>query len=154
MLLGDSMEPLEAYIPADVPDELIEDFLHNLKSATSGTGRMNLFACDQKIEHLNADFFDGGAKIPLSSNNPLHLFEIGSISHKKGKLGVLAGQFGLISRYARDFPEIPYLVKLNSKTNLVKASQGDPTSMAMWDVDDVFTLINNGIKDPARWPGP
>ena len=37
MLLGDSMEPLEAYIPADVPDELIEDFLHNLKSATSGT---------------------------------------------------------------------------------------------------------------------
>ena len=133
-------------IPADVPDDMVNTYVENMNAATCGTGRMNLFACDQKIEHLNADFFDGGDKIPLSSNNPLHLFEIGSISHKQGKLGVLAGQFGLISRYARNFPEIPYLVKMNSKTNLVKASQGDPTSLAMWDVDDVFTLINNGIN--------
>ena len=47
------MEPIEAYIPADVPEELVDDFLQNLMAATSGTGRMNLFACDQKIEHLN-----------------------------------------------------------------------------------------------------
>ena len=32
---------------------------------------MNLFACDQKIEHLNDDFYDGGKTIPLSSNDPV-----------------------------------------------------------------------------------
>ena len=133
-------------VPADVPDDMVKSYVENMNAATCGTGRMNLFACDQKIEHLNADFYDGGNQIPLSSNDPKHLFEIGALSHSQGKLGVLAGQFGLISRYARDYPDLPYLVKLNSKTNLVKASQGDPTSLAMWDIDDVFTLINNGIN--------
>ena len=54
-------------VPADVPDELIDTFIDNMNAATAGTGRMNLFACDQKIEHLNDDFYDGGEKIPLSS---------------------------------------------------------------------------------------
>jgi DhnA family fructose-bisphosphate aldolase class Ia len=45
-----------------------------------------------------------------------------------------------------DDPEVPYLVKLNSKSHMVKTSQRDPISMAMWDIDDVFTLINNGIN--------
>ena len=31
-----------------------------MDAATAGTGKMNLFACDQKIEHLNDDFYDGG----------------------------------------------------------------------------------------------
>ena len=52
-------------VPADVPDELIETFIDNMDAATCGTGKMNLFACDQKIEHLNDDFYDGGNKIPL-----------------------------------------------------------------------------------------
>ncbi len=140
------MEPLEAYIPADVPDELIEDFLENLKAATCGTGRMNLFACDQKIEHLNDDFYDGGQKIPLTSNDPKHLFEIGFKAHEEGTLGVLAGQYGLISRYARDYPEIPYLVKMNSKSHLVKTAQREPISMAMCTMDDVNNLILNDIN--------
>ena len=83
-----------------------------MDAATAGTGKMNLFACDQKIEHLNDDFYDGGNEIPLSSNNPAHLFEIGNRCHKEGTIGVLAGQLGLISHYARDYPDIPYLVKL------------------------------------------
>ena len=33
------MEPIEAYIPADVPEELVDDFLQNLMAATNGTGR-------------------------------------------------------------------------------------------------------------------
>ncbi len=140
------MEPLEAYIPADVPDELIEDFLENLNAATSGTGRMNLFACDQKIEHLNDDFYDGGKKIPLSSNNPKHLFEIGARAHEEGTIGVLAGQYGLISRYARDYPEIPYLIKMNSKSHLVKTAQREPISTAMCTMDDINNLKLNGIN--------
>ena len=43
---------------------------------------MNLFACDQKIEHLNDDFYGEG--IPLSSNDPAHLFEIGDLSFAEG----------------------------------------------------------------------
>ena len=134
------------HVPADVPDELIETFIANMDAATCGTGKMNLFACDQKIEHLNDDFYDGGDKIPLSSNDPAHLFEIGARSHEQGTIGVLAGQLGLISQYARDYPDIPYLVKLNSKSHLIGTSQRDPVSQAMWDLDDVMALAHNEIN--------
>ena len=79
-------------VPGDVPDDLVETYLDNLMAATCGTGAMNLFACDQKIEHLNDDFYDGGVKIPLSSNDPGHLFEIGARAHGEGTVGVLAAQ--------------------------------------------------------------
>ena len=72
------------HVPADVPDELIETFIQNMDAATAGTGKMNLFACDQKIEHLNDDFYDGGNEIPLSSNDPAHLFEIGHRVSQRG----------------------------------------------------------------------
>ena len=134
------------HVPADVPDELIETFIDNMDAATCGTGKMNLFACDQKIEHLNDDFYDGGNTIPLTSNDPEHLFAIGQKCHEQGTIGVLAGQLGLISHYARDYPEIPYLVKLNSKSHLVKTKQRDPISQALWDMDDVMSLVHNGIN--------
>jgi DhnA family fructose-bisphosphate aldolase class Ia len=134
------------HVPADVPDELIETFIDNMDAATCGTGKMNLFACDQKIEHLNDDFYDGGNKIPLSSNDPEHLFEIGAKAHAEGTIGVLAGQLGLISQYARDYPDLPYLVKLNSKSHMVGTSQRDPVSQALWDLDDVASLLHNGIN--------
>jgi len=137
---------MDVSVPADVPDELIETYLDNMRAATNGTGSMNLFACDQKIEHLNDDFYDGGKNIPLSSNDPKHLFEIGARAHQEGTIGVLAGQLGLISMYARDFPEIPYLVKLNSKSHVVKTKQRDPISQSMWDMDDVMSLVHNGIN--------
>ena len=117
-----------------------------MDAATAGTGKMNLFACDQKIEHLNDDFYDGGNEIPLSSNEPAHLFEIGNRCYQEGTIGVLAGQLGLISHYARDYPDIPYLVKLNSKSHMVKTSQRDPVSQALWDMDDVMSLVHNGIN--------
>ena len=137
---------MDVVVPMDVPEEMVESWLENMAAATCNTGRMNLFACDQKIEHLNDDFFDGGVKIPLSSNNPEHLFEIGARAHAEGTIGVLAGQLGLISRYAMDAIDVPYLVKMNSKSHLVKKGQRDPISMAMWDIDDVFSLINNGVN--------
>jgi len=133
-------------VPADVPNELVETFIQNMDAATAGTGKMNLFACDQKIEHLNDDFYDGGNKIPPTSNDPAHLFKIGQRCHQDGTLGVLAGQLGLISHYARDYPDVPYLVKLNSKSNLVKVDQRDPVSQALWDMDDVMSLVHNGIN--------
>lgn len=136
----------EYHVPADVPDELIETFIVNMDAATCGTGKMNLFACDQKIEHLNDDFYDGGESIPSTSNDPGHLFEIGARGCEEGTIGVLAGQLGLISHYARDYPNIPYLVKLNSKSHMVNVTQRDPISQALWDMDDVMSLIHNGIN--------
>ena len=136
----------EIHVPADVPNELMETYIDNMKAATAGTGLMNLFACDQKIEHLNDDFYDGGATIPLSSNDPGHLFEIGARTHSEQTLGVLAGQLGLISQYARDYPDLPYLVKLNSKSHMVKTSQRDQISQALWDMDDVMSLVHNGVN--------
>jgi len=124
----------------------METYIDNMMAATAGTGSMNLFACDQKIEHLNDDFYDGDSKIPLSSNDPGHLFEIGAKTHAQQTLGVLAGQLGLISQYARDYPDLPYLVKLNSKSHMVKTSQRDPISQALWDMDDVMSLVHNGIN--------
>ena len=136
----------QIHVPADVPNELRETYIDNMMAATAGTGSMNLFACDQKIEHLNDDFYDGDDKIPLSSNNPAHLFEIGAHAQGDGTLGVLAGQLGLISQYARDYPDLPYLVKLNSKSHMVKTDQRDPISQALWDMDDVMSLVHNGIN--------
>ena len=38
------------------------------------------------------------------------------------------------------------LVKLNSKSHLVKTAQRDPISQALWDMDDVMSLVHNGIN--------
>ena len=81
-----------------------------------------LMAGDQKVEHLNGDFY--GPNIAPDDADPEHLFRIAS----QVRIGAFATQLGLIARYGMDYPEVPYLVKLNSKTNLVKTEQQDPVS--------------------------
>ena len=44
-------------VPADVMPESRDEYIENFMKATRGTGRLMLFACDQKIEHLNKDFY-------------------------------------------------------------------------------------------------
>jgi class I fructose-bisphosphate aldolase len=127
-------------VPADVPAAMRDTYIENHMKATRGTGRLMLFACDQKIEHLNDDFFGDG--IAEDDASPLHLFEIGS----KGTIGILAGQRGLIAQYAADFPHINYLVKMNSKTHLVKTSQEDPHSPQLHGLESVLDLIENGVN--------
>ena len=77
-------------VPADVMPESRDEYIENYLKATQGTGRLMLFACDQKMEHLNGDFYGEG--IDPSDNDPEHLFQIGA----QGVCGVLAGQRGLI----------------------------------------------------------
>jgi class I fructose-bisphosphate aldolase len=127
-------------VPADVMPEARETYIDNYLAATRGTGRLMLFACDQKIEHLNADFVGEG--IDPSDGDPEHLFQIGS----QGVCGVLAGQRGLIAQYAADYPEINYLVKMNSKTNLVKTAQDDPYSPQLCDLDHVLNMRDAGTN--------
>jgi fructose-bisphosphate aldolase/6-deoxy-5-ketofructose 1-phosphate synthase len=125
------------YIPLDVPNDVLNEYLSNYEEITLGSDRLMLFAGDQKIEHLNDDFYGQG--IAADDADPEHLFKIAS----QAEIGVFATQMGLISMYANDYPDIPYLVKLNSKTNLVKSAQQDPVSTQMIDVRQVVEFKKN-----------
>jgi len=86
----------EVRVPADVLPEMRDEYITNYMKATRETGRLMLFACDQKVEHLNKDFYGEG--IDIADADPQHLFEIG----KNGVCGVVAGQRGLVAAYAHD----------------------------------------------------
>lgn len=125
---------LNINVPVDVPTEHHAHYIDNMSAVTHNTGNLMLFACDQKMEHLNDDFY--GANIPADANSPERLFTIAS----KGRIGAFATQLGLIARYGAQYPDINYIVKLNGKTNLVKTEQKEPISRALWTVDDVLTF--------------
>ena len=128
-------------VPLSVPQEQRSIYIENFELATQASDNLMLFAGDQKVEHLNDDFF--GVGIAPEDNDPVHMFEIAS----KSKIGVFATQLGLIARYGADFSKIPYIVKLNSKTKLVKTSQRDPTSSNWYEVKDILDLKkNSGLK--------
>lgn len=124
----------EAYLPADVPSNMKRTFLDNFGKATNHTGRLMLFAGDQKLEHFNNDFY--GKNIAADDASPEHLFQIAS----QARIGVFATQLGLISRYGRQYPEIPFLIKLNSKTNAVPFTQRDPLSRAWFSVEQAVSF--------------
>ena len=133
--------PEDVLVPQDVPPERRDDYVDNYLRITKNTGRLMLFAGDQKVEHLNRDFFGPG--ISPEDGDPEHLFRIA----KRGRIGVFAAQLGLIARYGMDYPEIPYLVKLNSKTDLVKTDQMDPVSRQLVDVDQVADFADDSGLD-------
>lgn len=124
-------------VPLDVPKAMRETYAKNYMEITKGTGRLMLFAGDQKVEHLNDDFF--GAGVPEDDADPEHLFRIAS----KAKIGVFAIQLGLLARYGMDYRDIPYLVKVNSKTHLIETSQADPFSNLWYDMDQVAEFKEN-----------
>jgi fructose-bisphosphate aldolase/6-deoxy-5-ketofructose 1-phosphate synthase len=128
-------------VPLDVPDQNRQRYLENYGKITKGSGRLMLFAGDQKAEHLNDDFFGPG--IDLEDNDPLHLFQIAA----QANIGVFAAQIGLIARYGMDYRDLPYLVKLNSKTNLVKTSQAEPRSPQWIDVSQVVDFRDSSNLD-------
>jgi fructose-bisphosphate aldolase/6-deoxy-5-ketofructose 1-phosphate synthase len=127
-------------VPANVPEAMRATYLRNMQRLTHGTGRLMLFAGDQKVEHLNEDFypFKPDDDITPEDNNPRHLFEIARGAGTS--IGCLATQYGLISVYGPQYPELPYLVKLNSKTHLVTVDQADPISTSLVTVDHVVRL--------------
>ncbi len=132
-------------VPADVPSAQQARYEENFQTMTKGTGRLMLFAGDQKVEHLNDDFYgtlSSGEAIAADDAGPEHLFRIA----RDGVIGCYATQFGLIARYGRDYPAVPYLVKLNSKSHLIKTAQRDPQSLAWVSVDDALTLREAGLN--------
>ncbi len=123
-------------VPADVSPKHKQEFIKNYQAISHNTGRLFLFSCDQKIEHLHDDFSPDEDEISDESINPEHLFKIAS----QGRIGAMATQLELIARYAKQYPSVNYIAKLNSKTNLVPTEQQDPHSAPLWNVHDVIRI--------------
>src|SRR5579871_1411622 len=122
------------FVPADVPEKKHAEFIKNYSTITRNTGRLFLFSCDHKIEHLNNDCY--GPHINPQALHPEHFFRIAS----EGNVGAMATHLGLIARYAQQYPRVHYIAKLNAKTPLVTKEQQDPHSALLWTVDDVIAL--------------
>ena len=138
------IEQAKPFVPADVPSTKRTTYLSNLKLITQGSGRLMLFAGDQRVEHLNDDFF--GKDIAADDATPEHLFHIAS----QARIGCFAAQLGLVARFGASYPKIPYLIKLNSKSNLVKSNQIDPYSYSWFEVDQVVAFAKqSGLIIPA-----
>lgn len=128
-------------VPLDVPADRKKTWEENYRLMTRDKGRLFLMAGDQKVEHLNDDFFGQG--IDPEDASPEHLFRIASAA----PVGCFATQLGLIARYGQSYPDIPYLVKLNSKSHLVKTAQRDPVSLQWQTMEQVGAFIqSSGLK--------
>ena len=60
----------KSFIPADVPERAKHEFRKNYSQITKNSDRLFLFACDQKVEHLNKDFY--GPNISPEAQSPEH----------------------------------------------------------------------------------
>ncbi len=131
---------LEIKIPLSVPRRRYSEYRHNYRILTNGSGRLLLVAGDQKVEHLNDDFY--GKNINPEDKHPEHLFKIAAAAHG----GVLATHLGFIARYGANYRSVPYLVKLNGKTNL-GANEEKNSSRLWWTVADVVKFKqDSGLK--------
>ena len=119
-------------IPLSVPKNKHKEYKKNWQLATKKTGKLLLFAGDQKLEHLNDDFVGKG--ISKEDSHPEHLFQIAS----QANIGVFASHLGLINKYGRKYPNIPYIVKMNGKTNLYKTKNAH--SQALHTIDQVLKV--------------
>lgn len=132
------------HIPADVPATHTDIFKKNLRTLTKNTEHIFLLAGDQKIEHLHADFFGPG--IHPDAADPEHLFKIASGS----PVGAFATHLGLIAQHGKNYPNVPYIAKLNGKTDIIDKEhepatgiKPDPISNQLWSVQDALTLQQN-----------
>jgi fructose-bisphosphate aldolase/6-deoxy-5-ketofructose 1-phosphate synthase len=136
-------DEISVRVPLDVPDSAKATYIDNYLLVTRYSDNLMLFAGDQKVEHLNDDFYGEG--IAADDADPEHLFRIA----EEGRIGVFATQMGLITQYGMDYPDIPYLVKMNSKTHLVKTAQKDPYSPQLVTVQQVVDLRDRTGLDIA-----
>lgn len=131
---------LDIKIPLSVPPTKKTEYRRNYEQATNKTGNLLLIAGDQKVEHLNADF--SGPGISPEDNSPEHLFKLAAASNG----GLLATHLGLISRYGQNYRQVPYLIKVNGKTNLGPNEDKD-SSKLWWKVEDVINFKKqSGLK--------
>jgi len=124
-------------IPLSVNSKYRGEYYRNFRLATKKSGNLMLFAADQKIEHLNDDFV--GPTTHQDDSQPEHLFHIAD----QAKVGVMACHLGLLAKYGHFYRSIPYLIKLNGKTNLVPTKQQEPISKVLHTVEQVVDFAKN-----------
>lgn len=130
-------------IPFDVPKSKRGEYEKNYKDLTWGSGNLLLIAGDQRVEHLNDDFFGPG--ISKDDASPEHLFKISAES----KGGAFATHLGFIAQYGPDYRNIPYIVKINGKSNLGPNEEKD-SSKPWWKVEDIVKFKkDSGLKIAA-----
>ncbi len=124
------------HIPLTVPKKAQAGYRKNYLTVTGNSSekRLFLFAGDQKIEHMNNDFY--GKNIPQECGSPEHLFKIASQS----RIGAFATQLGMIAQYGNDYKKINYIVKMNAKTNLIPTDQADPLSLALCTIEQIVAF--------------
>lgn len=133
--------PKIAQAPLGMSTENTRRWTVNYRLATQDSGRLFLMAGDQKVEHLNDDFV--GGQVAADDSDPEHLFRIAS----EAPVGCFAAQMGLISHYGMDYRDIPYLLKLNSKTHLIKSAQRDPVSLQWQSMAQVHDFVRySGLR--------
>lgn len=111
-------------VPLSVPKRQRSAYLQNFRLATKGSGRLLLFAGDQKVEHLNDDFY--GTGIAVEDASPEHLFQIAA----KVPGAVLATDIGLLAHYGSDYRQLPFILKINGKSSL--AGKADELYSGAW----------------------
>lgn len=131
------MKKIKINIPYTVPRNKRKAYIKNWRVATKNTGRLMMFAGDQKVEHLNDNYFGPG--IPDEVADPRHYFEIA----KRANIGFFATQLGLLAKYGDICPKIPYIVKMNSKTNIIKRQHKDPFSNRWLPMEDIVNFKKN-----------
>ena len=132
---------MKCFVPADIPSQATQLFRKNYELITHKSNNLFLFAGDQKIEHLNNDFFGEG--ITEEAASPQHLFAIAN----NYSIGAFATQLGFIARYGAQYSKNNYIEKLDSKAHLVKTEHHDPISQQLWTVFDVMRFKkNSGLK--------
>jgi len=126
--------------PLSVPRSKQSEYRQNYNLLTNHSGHLFLLAGDQKVEHLNDDFYGHG--ITLEDNSPEHLFKIA-----QGVKGVvLATHLGLIARYGQHYRSVPYVIKVNGKTNIGPNEEKD-SSKLWWKIDDIVKFKKqSGLK--------
>ncbi len=131
-------ENLAKNVPFNVPENMKEDYLRRYSLITRGGKGLFLFAADHKIEHLAHDFIGEG--LPAEILDPEYLFSVAS----KGKVGAFATQYGLLSWYGKKWNDINYIVKINSKTDLIESTmKNEPRSVSLISVEDVVDISRN-----------
>lgn len=125
---------MEYTLPLSVSKKYTDTYIKNLDALTFNGKKTIMFAADQRIEHGLDSFL--GKDISTDDISAEHFFRIAS----KAKVSALATHLGLINKYAADYPNVNYIVKLNSITKLVKENCGYTQSQNLCSVEDVVNL--------------
>ncbi len=127
-------------VPLSVPKNKKGEYKKNYQLATRSSGRLFLFAGDQKVEHLNDDFF--GPNIDPSDAQAEHLFQIAQSTPG----AVLATHIGLLDRYGAHYKQLPFILKLNGKTDINK-NKNEAISTSWLSMEQVLRFKEqSGLK--------